>query len=68
MKSKKFLSVLLAAAMVVGSVQVPAASVEVNAAEEKAVEPAPFDPSKVTMPEDPDAPKERKGTFSGGKL
>ena len=31
-------------------------------------ESAPFDPSKVTMPEDPDAPKERKGTFSGGKL
>ena len=35
---------------------------------EEVQEPAPFDPSKVTMPEDPDAPKERKGTFSGGKL
>ena len=35
---------------------------------EEVQEPAPFDPSKVTMPEDPNAPKERKGTFSGGKL
>ena len=35
---------------------------------EKKEEPAPFDPSKVIKPEDPDAPKEKRGSFSGGKL
>ena len=34
MKTKKLLAVLLAAAMVAGSVQLPAAPVEVKAAEE----------------------------------
>jgi len=31
-------------------------------------EPAPFDPCKVIKPEDPDAPKEKRGSFSGGKM
>jgi len=35
-------------------------------AKENVEEPKPFDPAKVTMPEDPDAPK--KGNFSGGTL
>ena len=35
---------------------------------EKKEEPAPFDPSKVIKPEDPNAPQEKRGSFSGGKL
>jgi len=31
-------------------------------------EPDPFDPSKVIKPEDPDAPQEKRGSFSGGKM
>ena len=27
-----------------------------------------FDPSKVIKPEDPDAPQEKRGSFSGGKM
>ena len=30
--------------------------------------PAPFDPSKVIKPEDPDALQEKRGSFSGGKM
>ena len=35
---------------------------------EKKEEPAPFDPSKVIKPEDPNAPQEKRGSFSGGKI
>ena len=36
--------------------------------EEAKEEPEPFDPSKVIKPEDPDAPQEKRGSFSGGKM
>ena len=35
---------------------------------EKKEETAPFDPSKVIKPEDPNAPREKRGSFSGGKI
>ncbi len=35
---------------------------------EKKEESAPFDPSKVIKPEDPNAPREKRGSFSGGKI
>ena len=38
-----------------------------EAVKEEAEQPV-WDPSKVIRQEDPDAPKERKGNFSGGKI
>ncbi len=32
------------------------------------IQPAPFDPSKVIKPENPDEPEEKRGNFSGGTL
>ncbi len=36
--------------------------------EETSMQPAPFDPAKVTKPENPQESQEKRGNFSGGKL
>ena len=46
----------------------PVEEVKTELQEEPKEEPAPFDPSKVIKPEDPDASNERRGSFSGGKM
>ena len=46
----------------------PVEEVKPELKEEPKEEPAPFDPSKVIKPEDPDAPQEKRGSFSGGKM
>jgi pyruvate-ferredoxin/flavodoxin oxidoreductase len=46
----------------------PTKAIQMVPQESQAAEQPVWDPSKVIRQEDPDAPKERKGNFSGGKL